>query len=195
MFDVSSNVMFIGYSKNKELVDYSIRIAQKDHAKYLVDRISQVLQRNKIKLTDLDEIIVGIGPGSYTGLRVAIMVAKMLGYTKKIPVKTISSLFFMTSGYEQKTAALIDARRGYFFTLIHDKEKIILKDTYIKYEELKALPDYKDSQAILISDRDYKVSAKLVIEQAVLVDDIHGLVPNYLRRTEAERNYDQKSDS
>ncbi|MFA7589064.1 MAG: tRNA (adenosine(37)-N6)-threonylcarbamoyltransferase complex dimerization subunit type 1 TsaB, partial [Acholeplasmataceae bacterium] len=81
MFDVSSNVMFIGYSKNKELVDYSIRIAQKDHAKYLVDRISQVLQRNKIKLTDLDEIIVGIGPGSYTGLRVAIMVAKMLGYT------------------------------------------------------------------------------------------------------------------
>ncbi|MFA7588805.1 MAG: hypothetical protein WCY22_00440, partial [Acholeplasmataceae bacterium] len=98
-------------------------------------------------------------------------------------------------GYEQKTAALIDARRGYFFTLIHDKEKIILKDTYIKYEELKALPDYKDSQAILISDRDYKVSAKLVIEQAVLVDDIHGLVPNYLRRTEAERNYDQKSDS
>ena len=84
LFDVSTNVMYVGYSKDNILVDFSIRIAQRDHAKYLVDRIDQLLKRNKLKLDDIHEIIIGIGPGSYTGLRIAVMVGKMLAYTKHI---------------------------------------------------------------------------------------------------------------
>jgi tRNA threonylcarbamoyladenosine biosynthesis protein TsaB len=195
LFDVSTSVMFVGYAKDDELSDFSIRIAKRDHAKYLVDRIDQVIQRNNITLDDIDEIIIGIGPGSYTGLRIAVMVGKMLSYTKNIPLRTISSLYFMTSGYEEKVAALIDARRGFVFSEVHNKDEILLKDGYRYLDDLSSIDVYKGSKIVFIDDRNFLVSAKRIYEKSVEVDNVHDLVPNYLRKTEAENNHDKKSRS
>jgi tRNA threonylcarbamoyladenosine biosynthesis protein TsaB len=193
-FDVSSSIMYVGYSRNDILLDFSIRIASRDHAKYLVDRIDQVLKRNKLKLEDLDEIIIGIGPGSYTGLRIAVMVGKMLAYTKNVKLKTVSSLFFMTSGYEGRVAALMDARRGYVFSAIYEDGKVILEDGYRKFSELSEDPLYQKARTVFIDDVNYEVDPKQIAKYAVLVEDIHDLVPNYLRKTEAENQHDQKSN-
>lgn len=193
-FDVSSAVMYIGYAKDDILVDFSIRIAPRDHAKYLVDRIDQLLKRNRIKLDDIDEIIIGIGPGSYTGLRIAVMVGKMLAFAKNIPLKTVSSLFFMTSGYEGKVAAMMDARRGYVFSAIYENGKTILEDGYRQFSELSLEPQYQKAQTVFIDEKNYEVNPKRIREQAVLVTQVHDLVPNYLRKTEAENKHDQKSN-
>lgn len=193
LFDVSTNVMFVGFAKDEVLTDFSIRIAKRDHSKYLVDRIDQVLSRNRLKIDQIDEIIIGIGPGSYTGLRIAVMVGKMLAYTKNIPLRTVSSLFFMTSGYDGKVAALIDARRGFVFSEIHKKNNIILEDGYRDLKDLFQLDAYKNAATVFIDDRSFMVSPKHIIEKSVLVENIHDLVPNYLRKTEAETNHDQKS--
>ncbi len=193
LFDVSTNVMFVGFAKDDMLSDFSIRIAKRDHAKYLVDRIDQVLSRNRLTIDQIDEIIIGIGPGSYTGLRIAVMVGKMLAYTKNIPLKTISSLYFMTSGYEGKVAALIDARRGFVFSEIHEQNQVILEDGYRDLKDLYQLEVYKNATTVFIDDRSFLVSPKYIIEKSVLVENVHDLVPNYLRRTEAETNHDQKS--
>jgi tRNA threonylcarbamoyladenosine biosynthesis protein TsaB len=193
-FDVSTNVMYVGYAKDDILVDFSIRIAQRDHAKYLVDRIDSVLKRNKLTLDMIDEIIIGYGPGSYTGIRIAVVVGKMLAYTKNIKLKTISSLFFMTSGYVGKIAPLIDARRGYVFCAVYDGDKVILEDSYMKLSELSTDERYKNAQTIFIDDRSFEVNPKKIRIHSKLIENPHDLVPNYLRRTEAEANYDQKSN-
>jgi tRNA threonylcarbamoyladenosine biosynthesis protein TsaB len=193
LFDVSTNVMYVGYSKDNILVDFSIRIAQRDHAKYLVDRIDQVLRRNKLKLDDIGEIILGIGPGSYTGLRIAVMVAKMLAYTKNVKLRTVSSLFFMTSGYEGKIIAVMDARRGYVFSAIYENGKVICEDGYRKLSDIYEDPTSKGAQMVFINDRSFEICPKRIYEKSVEVDNVHDLIPNYLRATEAERNYDQKS--
>jgi len=190
IFDVSTNLMFVGYIKSDQLVDFSIRIAIRDHAKYLVDRIDQLIKRNKLNINDIDEIIVGYGPGSYTGIRIAVTVAKMLGYTKEIPVKTISSLMMMTSGYEGKVAPAIDARRGYVFAGVYENGKCLIQDQHILLTDLYQIPEYQGAKLIFIDDRNYEISAKRIIENATLVTDIHALVPNYLRKTEAETNHD-----
>jgi len=195
MFDVSTNTMFVGYAKDDIMVDFSIRIAQRDHAKYLVDRIDQVLKRNKLSLDMLDEIIIGYGPGSYTGIRIAVMVGKMLAYTKNIKLKVISSLFLLTSGYDKKIASLIDARRGYVFSAIYDKDKTILEDDYRKLSDLFLMNEYKDAETIFIDDRSFLVDPKKVRLKAIEVKNIHDLVPNYLRKTEAETINDQKSQN
>ena len=195
MFDVSTNVMYVGYAKMGLLVDFTVRIAIRDHAKYLVDRIDSLLKRNKLKIDQIDEIIVGYGPGSYTGIRIAVMVAKMLGYTKNIPVKTISSLYFMTSGYHQKIAAAIDARRGYVFCAVYENGQTILEEGYRKLTDFYEHPAYQGANLIFIDDRNYEISTTRIIENAKLVKDIHSLEPLYLRKTEAEINYDQNSKS
>ena len=195
MFDVSTNVMFVGYAKDDILVDFSIRIAIRDHAKYLVDRIDQVLKRNKLTIDEIDEVIIGVGPGSYTGIRISVMVGKMLAYTKGVKLKTISSLYFMTSGYEGRIAALIDARRGFVFSAIYQDGKTIMEDGYRKFSDLKNDPLYKDAQTVFIDDRHYEVNPNRIRSHATEVMDIHGLTPTYLRKTEAETNHDQKSNT
>ena len=195
LFDVSTSVMFVGYAKDDILADFSIRIAKRDHAKYLVDRIDQVIDRNRLTLDDIDEIIIGIGPGSYTGIRIAVMVGKMLAYTKKIKLRTVSSLYGMTSGYQEKVAALIDARRGFVFSQVHTKGEILLEDGYRYLDDLTTIDVYKGSKVVFIDDRNFLVSPKNIYEKSVEVKNIHDLVPNYLRKTEAENNHDQKSGS
>jgi tRNA threonylcarbamoyladenosine biosynthesis protein TsaB len=194
-FDVSTNVMYVGIAKDDILIDYSIRIAQRDHAKYLVDRIDQILKRNKLSLSKIDELIIGYGPGSYTGIRIAVVVGKMLAYARNIKLKTVSSLFFMTSGYEGKVAPMVDARRGYVFSGIYENGNTLLEDGYRLFTELQQLELYKQAQTILIDDRSFMVNPKLIREKGIMVDDIHGLVPHYLRRTEAESHADQKSET
>ncbi len=195
LIDVSTAVMYVGLTKNDVLTDFSIRIAKRDHAKYMVDRIEQLIKRNRITISDIDQIVVGIGPGSYTGIRIAVTVAKMLGYTKNIPLYTISSLYFMTSGYEGKIAALIDARRGYVFASVHENDKIIMDDTYVLLEDLKDDARYKKAKTVFIDERHYEVNPKHIYTHMKKVDKIHDLIPNYLRKTEAENNHDQKSDN
>lgn len=193
MIDVSTLVMYVGLAKDDVLSDFSIRIAKRDHAKYMVDRVEQIIKRNRLTLADIDRIVVGVGPGSYTGTRIGVTVAKMLGYARHIDVYKVSSLFLMTSGYEGKIAALIDARRGYVFANIHERGKIILDDTYVLLDDLKHDDKYKEAKTVFIDERHYEVSPKYVYEQMEKVENIHDLVPNYLRKTEAENNYDKAS--
>jgi len=195
MFDASTSVMYVGYVKDDQLVDFSIRIASRDHAKYLVDRIDQVIKRNKLTIDDIDQIVVGIGPGSYTGIRVAVMVAKMIGFSKNIIVRTVSSLFFMTSGYEDKVVALIDARRGYVFSAVYENGETLLTDEYRFLQDFQNDELYKIAKIIFIDEKNYEISAKKIIEKSVVVEHIHDLIPNYLRKTEAENNYDKKREN
>lgn len=194
-FDVSTNIMYVGLAKGNQLVDFSIRIASRDHAKYLVDRIDQLLKRNKITLDRIDEIIIGYGPGSYTGIRIAVVVGKMLAYTKHIELRTVSSLFFMTSGFDGRVAALIDARRGHVFSAIYENGQTILEDGYRKLSDLQQNVDYRNAQTVFIDDRSFMVDPKRIRDKSEKVNDIHALVPNYLRITEAENNENQKSQS
>jgi tRNA threonylcarbamoyladenosine biosynthesis protein TsaB len=194
-FDVSTNVMYVGLAKDDILIDYSIRFATRDHAKYLVDRIDQVLKRNKLRLDQIDELIIGYGPGSYTGIRIAVVVGKMLAYAKAVKLRIVSSLFFMTSGYEGKVAALIDARRGYVFSGIYENGKTVLEDDYRLLADLKTNELYQTAQTVFIDDRSFLINPKRIREKSVEVIDVHGLEPNYLRKTEAENNANQKSDN
>lgn len=193
LMDVSTLVMYVGIARDDVLLDHSMRIAKRDHAKYMVDRVEKIIERNRLTLDQIDRIVVGIGPGSYTGIRIATTVAKMLGFAKEIPVYTVSSLYFMTSGYEGKIAALIDARRGYVFAQIHEDDQVILDDTYVLLESLKQEESFKQAKTVFIDERHYEVSPKHIFTQMKKVEDIHALIPNYLRKTEAENNYDKAS--
>ena len=152
----------------------------KNHAAVLMKRIDEVL--NGLKVEDLDEIIVGVGPGSYTGVRVGVVVAKMFAWTKNIPLKQVSSLYIQSSGYEGIRSVSIDARRGNAFCAIYDSD-----DSIILEEALRPISEFTKA-GILITEDEYKPNMEKIIEKATLVKDVHALVPNYLRKTEAERN-------
>jgi len=62
------------------------------HAQFILPLIEQLLAQSEQRLTDLDAIAVGRGPGSFTGIRLAISVAQGLGFGQNLPIIPISSL-------------------------------------------------------------------------------------------------------
>jgi tRNA threonylcarbamoyladenosine biosynthesis protein TsaB len=73
----------------------------------------------------LDRIAVGIGPGTFTGLRVGIATARALGQARGLPVAGVGSLAALARGVAERAPdrpalALIDARRGEVFAALHD---------------------------------------------------------------------------
>lgn len=88
------------------------------NAQSVLPQIEQLMTGQKISLADLKFLTVGVGPGSYTGMRVGAMVAKTLSYALKIPLVGISSLEGFIPTQSGQFAAIIDAKIGGAYYMI-----------------------------------------------------------------------------
>lgn len=94
----------------------------KQHAEFLLPMISELLQEANISLQDLDGIVFGCGPGSFTGIRVTCSVAKALAYAHNLPLYPVTSLQAIAYGAcdgdfsgNISILALLDARMQEFY--------------------------------------------------------------------------------
>ena len=87
IIDTSTYYLYTSVIKNDECVYNKVLYGKNNHSENLMNIIEEGLA--DIKAKELDEIIVGIGPGSYTGVRIALTVAKTLAWTLNIPLKTL----------------------------------------------------------------------------------------------------------
>ncbi len=78
--------------KNEKVLSSSTKTSERGHTKYLMPMLDKLLKENSLSVHDLKELFVVNGPGSFTGVRLGVTVAKTLAYTLNIPIKTISSL-------------------------------------------------------------------------------------------------------
>lgn len=118
------------------------------HSKNLLPFIDQILKEAHRKMDDLNGVVVSIGPGSYTGLRIGVSMAKGIAYSLGIPAITISTLDSIAHGALLAEGApantlyvpMIDARRMEVFaaqydatmTLMKEVEAIIIDETSFK---------------------------------------------------------------
>jgi tRNA threonylcarbamoyladenosine biosynthesis protein TsaB len=81
---------------------------------YLMPSIKEGFDKLKLKVGDLSSVAVGVGPGSYTGIRVGVAVAKAIAFAKNLPLIGFSGLHALA--VEPKTLALLDAKiSGFYF--------------------------------------------------------------------------------
>jgi tRNA threonylcarbamoyladenosine biosynthesis protein TsaB len=98
-----------------------------NNSKHLIPAIHHLLKSAQVTPQQLNMITTGIGPGSYTGIRVGAMTAKALAYALKIPLVGVCSLEGFLPSNEGPFAAVIDAKVGGVYFLIGEKkrEKVI----------------------------------------------------------------------
>ena len=124
VIDSATKYLYVALYDDFECVSKYYEAGKNDHSVKIMPEIERLLKSNELKVKDLDEIYVGIGPGSYTGLRVGVVIAKMFGWNNSIPVFTVSSLAMMASSVNENGLVLpeIDARRGNSFLGLYDVE-------------------------------------------------------------------------
>ena len=161
----------------------------KDTSSKIMPVIDEAFMVSKITPNEIDKIFVVNGPGSFTGIRVGLTVAKVMGYSFNIPVIPISSLEFMCSGFDYDVMGLIDARRGYVYAGGYDKDlKSIYKDSYILFDDINSKFKYvsydKFDFEVLKPKFDLLKIIKKHEDDSLL--NVHSINPNYLKLTEAE---------
>ena len=91
---------------------------------------------------DIDRIVVVDGPGSFTGIRIGITIAKVYAWSLNIPIVPISALEAMSISTEtsELKVPLLDARRNYVYAAIYNKDnKVLMEPAHIELEKLKEI--------------------------------------------------------
>ncbi len=106
------------------------KVAPQRHAELILPMVDQVLSQAQVKLTDLDAIAFGRGPGAFTGVRIATGIAQGLAFSADLPVIPISSLAALARSAKDKAeyiAAAIDARMNeVYFGLYKNADNVEL---------------------------------------------------------------------
>jgi tRNA threonylcarbamoyladenosine biosynthesis protein TsaB len=101
---------------NDKLISLKEKVANRSHSNYTVPLIDEILKENNLIPQNINSIIVIDGPGSFTGVRLGITVAKMLAYTLNIPIKCISSIEAIAISNDDylKIVTISDSKGKYF---------------------------------------------------------------------------------
>lgn len=197
--DTSSSYLYAGIAVGKFLVASIKKDFGKDLSKYTILEIAKLFQEASLEPEDIDKIIVVSGPGSFTGIRIGMTFAKIFAWSLKKDITTITSLDAMALVDSDKLVVpIIDARRGFVYASIHEKDKIILKNQYIKLDSLIAYLDNLKKEYLFVTNQDnfdlpsikYDPDILKIINTYQDKPSInpHLVEPTYLKLTEAEEN-------
>lgn len=185
ILDTSSDFLYLFLTNGVE--NYEVILEGKNnHSEKIIPLIEEGLNKLNMEVASIERIICGVGPGSYTGLRVSVTVCKMFSYLKDIPIYTISSLDILGSGayLNDGTYAICNpAKKDYLYSKVvkvdSGKLEVIEDDKFVNKEEfINGLS--KDIK--IIDQTSFKFDCNMIISLAKnKVEDVHALIPNYLR--------------
>lgn len=217
--DTSTMISTVTIANDSEILgDFNVN-QQKTHSESLVPMIETLLNLLGMEIKDIDEFVIAEGPGSFTGLRIGMTIAKTLAQVndrKLVPISTLLALANNSSSDKLKVP-MLDARGNRVYGAVYDKEfnEIIKEDLYT-IEDFSKLVNDLDKEIELIGDISLKYQdlfekakvlpinfrntiGKSLIKLALENKndyDLYQLVPNYLRKSQAERELlrnDQKN--
>ena len=195
--------------KTDTLVDFSEIDANCKQSESILFEIDKLLSKNELTLKDITDIAVVVGPGSFTGVRIGIALAKGLGAGQKnLKFYPISSLDFMAQEVkkveERKFLCVINALSGLAFVKEFDASaKPISDEKMVNINELSSynIPIYGLDEENICEQR-ISLSAETLLNLALQKVqcgnsvEIKDLSPVYLRNSQAEENLkkNKKSD-
>lgn len=90
------------------------------HARELMPAVAALLEEANASMGEVTAIAVGVGPGTFTGLRIGVATARALARSRQVPLRPVSSLAALAAGIEAPLALpMIDARRGEAYVALH----------------------------------------------------------------------------
>jgi len=163
------------------------------HAEQLMPLIHRVLGRAELTLADVDEIVVGVGPGPFTGLRVGVVTATTLGAVLGVGVRGVCSLDAVARQWADAAAparfvVVSDARRKEVYWALFDAQGVRLDGPHVSAPaELPDLPLAGPGASLVrggVEGPTHLDAGALAARGPGLPDA--GLEPLYLRRPDAE---------
>ncbi len=170
------NIMVL-YLDNKVLVKKeSISYSTMD-----IPLLKELLDEQNINIKDIKEIIVVNGPGSFTGIRIGVTIAKTLAYTLNIPIKVMSSLLIKAVSFDHDDVVIIEREKNGVFKGVFTKDNNLIEDYQYIHNK-----DYKKSNKDI---EDIGIDYERIISYAKYLPNInpHLVNPLYVKKIEVQK--------
>ncbi|AVQ33472.1 tRNA (adenosine(37)-N6)-threonylcarbamoyltransferase complex dimerization subunit type 1 TsaB [Staphylococcus muscae] len=215
LIDSSNQPLAVALMKEDELlVTYTSSVKQ-NHSVQLMPQVAALLETANITPQDLTNIVVAQGPGSYTGLRIGVTVAKTLAYTLNANLYGVSSLKALAATLQYTDRLIIpimNARREHVYAGAYQWQdgqlQSINADQYIALSDL--IDRVKDEPNVLFVGEDVRQfetqlqafdvqpmlpKAEVMWQHKGEPQNVHSFSPQYLKLSEAEQNWLNQQNS
>ena len=198
--DTTSNYLYTALVKDKELLIEKKECLAHDLSTFALNEVNKMFDEVNLKPTDVDKIIVVNGPGSFTGIRIGVTIAKILAWSLNKEITTISSLEAMAESVEtdKLIVPIINARRNCVYGAIYDNGNVVLNEEYMSIEKLMLVLNGLQKDYVFISNdkfndltcEEYNPNILKIVNKYIDRESInpHMVNPSYLKLTEAEEN-------
>jgi tRNA threonylcarbamoyladenosine biosynthesis protein TsaB len=167
--DTSNYVLGIGLLDGETVMGEYISNIKKNHSVRVMPAIQTLMEECNIKPAELSKIVVAEGPGSYTGVRIGVTIAKTMAWSLEIPLSGVSSLEVAAASagryFDGHVSPFFDARRGQIYTGLYKFENQLLQT--VKNDQLVMSADWvkqlneMDSR-ILFTSNDLKLHEEVI---------------------------------
>ena len=208
-FDTSSKALTLAILEDETLLAQMTLNIKKNHSITLMPAIDFLMNSLDMKPKDLDRIVVAQGPGSYTGLRIAVATAKTLAHTLKIELVGVSSLLALVPEQaEGLVIPIMDARRNNVYAGFYQSGQAVRPEAHLPLAEVLEMAGAANQSVTFVGETTaFTEQIEAALPQAAIqstlpdaatigrlglelpAQSIHDFVPNYLKRVEAEENW------
>ena len=135
--DTSHRFLLIALMKDDELVDCIQEECFKHQSEYLVPQVQKLLEKHSLEVKNIDNWVVTKGPGSYTGVRIAMTMAKVIGSIMNKNVYTLSTLQLYAG--LKNTYVIMDARAKRVYVGRYENGQAVMEDTIYTNAEMQTI--------------------------------------------------------
>lgn len=145
LLDSSNTSLSVGIESKGELLGFISYESWQAQSEHMIPEIDNLLKKYSLTRKDISGVVTSIGPGSYTGVRISLTIAKVIALCLDVPIYPVSSLRVLKDN-DKPSICLINARSGRSYFGVYEKDKIIVSDTIKTNEEvlsyIKEHPSY-----------------------------------------------------
>ena len=134
----AKNVLIILF-KDGKIVDKIDFETMNKHSVVTMPSIRTILEKNGVNVNQLNEILVCNGPGSFTGSRIAVTIAKTMAFSLNIPIKQIDALTIMAVNVEGDKVVSLKDRNGAFIGKYDNENNLLEELVYMNNSDYKIL--------------------------------------------------------
>lgn len=168
--DTSTSVASVALMSDEKLISEFTINDKKTHSQKLMLMIEMLFDMADFDIEDIDAIAVGVGPGSFTGLRIGVSTAKALAHGLNKPVIEVSSLEALAYGVKHGiVCAMMDARRDTVFTAVYGD--LLIKEAQYPMDDLLEMLEGKE--VLFIGDGVDKHRNRLLERPSTVLVDKH----------------------
>lgn len=202
--ETSSDNCSVAIARNGELYASMQSGEDRSHAHILTVLIEKLLARNSITIASLDAVAVSKGPGSYTGLRIGVSVAKGICYGARKPLLAVNTLQAMMAGLKLETpdfdnrfptnalfCPMLDARRQEVYLAMFSKDGNLLKETTAEIISSESFADILAGREIVFFGSGAGKVKDIIKSPNTIFVDQFGLKAGYLSNL-AEKAYNNE---